>query len=303
MKVGPGCDHCYAELGNNRYYKGRHWGAQGPRRDVGNWRAKINEAKRAAIADGHKKRVFVASLADIFEKPMPMESAQAVPLDITTGDRRKELFEVIDNTPECTFLLLTKRPQNINKYMPDHWKDSCPSNVWFGCTVVNQAEADRDIPHLLQSPGFGNKFLSIEPMLEPINLDAIWIDCPTCNGDMTGCINEFGGMSCTHCLLSAYQGKVSGISWCIVGGESGHNLRPMRPEWVTSIMNQCKEARVPFFFKQWGAWKPMQYEAESGTIYRMIKNPDQHDGTWIDGKTYQDYPQSMTSPIQKSKVE
>lgn len=286
MKVGPGCDHCYAEVGNNRYYKGRHWGAQGPRRDVGNWRAKINEAKRAAIADGHKKRVFIASLADIFEKPMPMESAQGVALDITTADIRKEVFEVIDNTPECTFLLLTKRPQNIAKYVPDHWKLACPSNVWFGCTVVNQAEADRDIPYLLQSPGFGNKFLSIEPMLEEIDISKYFLqECPLCQ-------------SYHHCDCGTwwYGGTPS---WIIVGGESGHGARPMQVEWIDSIKQQCKEANVPFFFKQWGAWIPMAYETYLSIRHQMVKNPSQHDGTWIDGKTYQDYPQSMTSPITK----
>jgi len=223
MKVSPACDHCYAETNNNRYYAGRHWGKQGPRRDVGNWKAKINEAKRAAIKDGHKKRVFIASLADIFEKPMPLLGSDGVTIldDIDTGFLRRELFVEIDNGkyPNLMFLFLTKRPSNINKYIPENWKEGAPVNVMFGTSPVSQKTFDTLIPQLLQVNG--KRFLSMEPQLEQIIL--------------------------TNKLTNR---EVQGIDWIIQGGESGHHRRPFDTDWAYSMYNQCVGNGIPYFFKQ-----------------------------------------------------
>jgi len=297
MKVGPGCDHCYAEADNKHWRKGANWGPHAPRRRVKNCYEKLNAASRAAIKSGHKMRVFTSSISDIFEKPYPVEGEP----DITTHDLRLEYFKAIEQHPELTFLLLTKRPQNITKYIPEHWHAALPSNVWFGCTMVNQEEADRDIAHLLQAPGIGNKFLSIEPMLGPIELDAIWIDCPTCNGSMTSIVDESGGHVCGNCLhpIAAFrQGKVSGISWIIVGFESGHGARKGNPEWARSINRQCLEARVPFFFKQWGVYAPNgQTYTDGNGITHEVMQRGKNTGNLLDGKIHEEYPTSMTAAI------
>jgi protein gp37 len=295
MKVGPGCDHCYAERQNKWLKKGANWGPHSKRIEPRGWKDEIQKFRRKAIKLGCKLRVFMGSTMDIFEK--------AIPLDGVDGrdslDVRKEAFAIIEQSPELTFLLLTKRPQNIHKTIPAHWFGNLPSNVWFGCTIVNQEEADRDIPWLLESPGTGNKFLSIEPILGPIDLDPIWIDCPSCNGTMQGTIDDGGGHACPNCLEFP-QGKVSGISWIITGSESGPKARPANPDWFRSLRDQCKVAGVDFFFKQWGAWIPAGKRYMDGRgveIEVMEKSKKEHSVPILDGKVHQDYPQSMTAPL------
>lgn len=266
MKVGPGCDHCYAEADNKHWRKGANWGPHAPRRRVKNCYEKLNAASRAAIKAGHKMRVFTSSISDIFEKPYPIEGEP----DITMHDLRLEYFKAIEQHPELTFLLLTKRPQNIIKYIPEHWHTALPSNVWFGCTVVNQEEADRDIVHLLQAPGTNNKFLSIEPMLGPIEM--------------------FGEL--------AFQNQHNGISWVIAGGESGHGARPSNPEWYRSLRDTCLIFDVPFFFKQWGVYAPsgQTYTDGNGIVHEVMQR-GKNTGNLLDGKIYEDYPTSMTAAI------
>ena len=127
-----------------------------------------------------------------------------------------------------------------------------PPNVWLGATVVNQAEADRDIPKLLDVPA-RVRFLSMEPLLGPVDLTHIEVF----GGDAeiyplkgtTDCVDEEG----------APTADVPALDWVIVGGESGPNARPMHPDWARSIRDQCAAAGVPFFFKQWGEWRPMTH--------------------------------------------
>jgi protein gp37 len=151
---------------------------------------------------------------------------------------------MIAETPWLDWLLLTKRPdgwadrlhevvQNNHDggdMLASQWLDGdAPANVWIGTSVENQAAADERIPHLLNIPA-KVRFLSMEPLLGPVNL--------------TGFASPLWGR------LPANQF----ISWVIVGGESGHNARPVHPGWVRSLRDQCQGAGVPFFFKQWGEW-------------------------------------------------
>ena len=173
-EVSPGCDNCYAKAQNKWLRGGKHWSKQGPRLAIANWRKTILKAKRVAIETGHRVPVFVASIADIFEKEMPLENMEGK----TTDDIRQEFFEVAERTKECTFLLLTKRAVNINKMIPAHWMNGgMPDNVWFGASVCTQEEADKHIPHLLAALGIGNKFLSMEPLLGPIQIGN-WLGIP-----------------------------------------------------------------------------------------------------------------------------
>lgn len=159
QKVGPGCDNCYAEARNLRFSGGTNWGPGAPRRRTGaaNW-AKPIRWNREAKAAGIRPRVFCASLADVFDNAVDPQW-------------RTDLFHLIHQTPHLDWLLLTKRPGNIEKMLPSysHTQRMWP-NVWLGCTVVNQEEADRDARKLWRIPA-KVRFLSIEPMLGPIFLD------------------------------------------------------------------------------------------------------------------------------------
>jgi protein gp37 len=269
-KVGPGCDGCYAARQDAfRRWTPEGWG--GPRRrtsdttwkDPGKWNA---QAER----EGRRFRVFCASLADVFDNQVP-------------AGWRRDLFNLILSTPHLDWLLLTKRignaarmiaetlPDNIKALPADHPLAWPWPHVWIGATVVNQEEADRDIQKLLAVPA-RVRFLSIEPMLGPIDLTRIDID-----GDLeiyplkgtTDCVDGEGD-PCAD---------VPALDWVIAGGESGPHARPMHPDWARSLRDQCAEAGVPFLFKQWGEWIPMMGHAEGVPVRgEKHRHPD---GTYM----------------------
>lgn len=244
-KVGPGCDHCYAETRNNRF-GGGNWGAGAPRRRTSpaNWKKPL-KWNRDAAASGVRPRVFCASLADWLDKEVPFEWLA-------------DLLNLIRQTPHLDWLLLTKRIGNWDSRLDgvhahayygtddgdaelfdwiDGWLNGkAPANVWVGATVVNQKEADRDIPKLLNVPA-KVRWLSMEPLLDHVDLTS-WI----------------GG----HIGVCGYRVSPNPkwIDWIVVGGESGPSARPMHPEWVRNLRDQCLAADVPFLFKQWGEWAP-----------------------------------------------
>ena len=234
QKVGPGCDNCYAEVRNARFSGGQsvNWGPAAPRRRTSernrNLPLKWN-AEHAAFFAGHgrRQRVFCASLADVFDNAVP-------------GEWRADLFDLILRTPNLDWLLLTKRIGNVHGMLPPTVNDfgSVYPNVWLGATIVNQEEADRDIPKLLQTPA-AVRFLSMEPLLGPV---ALPFDR----------LNEWNFLAVSHQQPHAARS----IDWVIVGGESGPHARPMHPEWPRSLRDRCSTAGVPFFFKQWGEWLP-----------------------------------------------
>lgn len=152
-KVGPGCDHCYAEGWAKRSGLVR-WGVGAERRltTAANWRQPVKWNKSAAAA-GERPRVFCASLADVFDNEVPVSW-------------RKDLFKLIGQTPHLDWLLLTKRIGNVAQMITTQWLD-WPTNIWLGATVVNQDELDRDLQKLLAIPAT-IRFLSVEPMLGPI---------------------------------------------------------------------------------------------------------------------------------------
>lgn len=198
------------------------WGSGHARQrtSAANWRQPLLwERGHEAFAQmhGRRRRVFCASLADVFDNEVP-------------AAWRVDLLRLIEQTPNLDWLLLTKRIGNVNRSL-DEAAELMPevlrwplTNVWIGATMVNQAEYDRDVPKLLATPA-SVRFLSIEPMLGPIDL---------------GYLREW----------TASNRRL--IDWVIVGGESGHKARAIRPGWVESIRRQCAGAGVPFFFKQWG---------------------------------------------------
>lgn len=161
QKVGPGCDHCYAETRNARFSGGQaaNWGPGAPRRrtSASNWAQPIRwnaEAERT----GQRARVFCASLADVFDNATPPEW-------------RADLFRLIKATPNLDWLLLTKRVGNVSKMtgVAGGW----PANAWLGITVCNQPEADRDVMRALRVKAalkINVLFLSVEPLLDALQL-------------------------------------------------------------------------------------------------------------------------------------
>lgn len=176
------------------------------------------------------------------------------------------VFAVCALTPHHTHMILTKRSERMREYMTggtiarqsavwqamygyaktakaadvlDSWYGGPQPhqwplpNVWLGVSVEDQTRADERIPDLLATPA-AKRFLSCEPLLEAVSL-AEWI--------------EPAGLDTTLGLSNP------GLDWVIVGGESGPRARPMHPDWPRAIRDQCANAGVPFFFKQWGEWE------------------------------------------------
>lgn len=232
-KVSPGCDHCYAEqLMDTRMHRAR-WGAGQPRvrTSATNWREPVKWNARHAeffVANGRRQRVFCESLADVFDNAIDPAW-------------RRDLFDLIVDTPNLDWLLLTKRIGNVQQMVQAATLcDFLPSNVWLGATIVNQEEADRDIPKLLAVPA-RVRFLSMEPLLGPVDISRHLDYCEKL--DKHGISRRAGGqhIKCDkHC----------GISWVIAGGESGAGARLMHPDWARSLRDQCSAAGVPFFMKQ-----------------------------------------------------
>lgn len=267
MEVSPGCDHCYARTLSERW--GRDiWGNDKPRMEVKSWLTDLLKIQAKGKRSGVKQRVFIQSMSDLFEKPMPLIDSKGNSIDrITTGDLRDQLFGGIDigEFPDIIFLFLTKRPSNINKYIPEEWKVNPPSNVMFGTSPVNQETADKLIPQLLEVRG--KLFLSIEPML--------------------------GLMDIYRFLLTKK------IQWVICGGESGHSARFMDPQWVRFLKLQCNpiggSINIPFFFKQWGEYRPFEegdpYDKQLWcTDDPLIKVGTKAAGNTLDGKQYLNFP-------------
>jgi protein gp37 len=216
QKVGPGCDHCYAESRNARF-QGGNWGPGAPRRMMsdGYWRNPLRWNRQLA-AMGERQTVF-PSLCDPFDNAAP------------EGGRAR-FGALIEATPNLEWLLLTKRIGNAVDGLIEMFPNGVPSNVRVGATIVNHAEWLRDFPKMgAVRVAVGRRlFLSCEPLLGTIDLHA------------------FGPI----------WGKI--VGWVIAGGESGHEARPMHPDWVRSIRDQCATSGVPFLFKQWGEWAPRE---------------------------------------------
>jgi len=290
----PGCANCYAKkmAMRNPTVLGV-WGKNGTRPIAAEsaWKQPFRW-DRAAAVKGERHRVFCASISDIFEGPdtMPAEHWRRVSMA-----RARLMNEVIPQTPNLDWLLLTKRPQNcINAekgFIPASWKLAFPKNVWIGTSVENQKYADERIPHLLRVPA-AVRFLSCEPLLGPVTIpeeylrggETIHISMSVSgalrNKDLD-CFDHKDGRRMTRAEAEAELlrlqsqgvkvipcGECDGFStetgcpwhrepridWVIVGGESGPKARPMHWKWAHSLRDQCDNAGVPFFFKQWGEW-------------------------------------------------
>ncbi len=243
------------------------WGPGEPRALTSpeNWKKPLQWNKRAE-ANGIRERVFCASLADVFDNEVPQEW-------------RERLWNLITATPQLDWLLLTKRIGNAADMLPRN-RDGM-KNVWLGISVVNQLEADRDIPKLLATPA-NIRFLSMEPLLGAIDLTNLHLaylpemfgipqrDC--FYNALTGIGRMDRGGGVIEVATDEQQGN--GIDWVIVGGESGSGARPMHPDWARSLRDQCVTAGVAFHFKQWGEWQVVYDRDADDPDWRSCPNPE-----------------------------
>ena len=248
-KVSAGCQYCYAEALMDKRYGRVQWGPSGTRSktSLSNWRDPVRWNRKAARS-GEEWRVFCASLADIFEdwrdqvadhKGQPLfrctlcdseelcrvcmicTGNNVVPL--TLDHLRKDLFRLVENTPHLTWLLLTKRPENVRSMIPSWWWDKPQHNVWYGTSTEDQENLEKRLPELARIPAT-RRFLSVEPMLGPL---------------------EF-----------ASARGIESVSWAIFGGESaqgGAAARRCEPGWIEDGIAQCRKLDIAPFVKQLGS--------------------------------------------------
>jgi len=249
-KVSQGCKHCYAERVWQRLSAPRQPYAGRKFTDV-----QCHYERLEHPLHWKKPRmVFVNSMSDLFHEDVPDYFISRVFLEMS-------------RCPQHTFQILTKRHERMLAYMNGVLKSAkirvangYPTkfwplpNVWLGVSVEDQATADERIPLLLQTPA-AVRFVSVEPMLGPIDLNK------------------------RVCLVDKRRFKLTignYLDWVICGGESGPKARPMHPDWARSLCDQCKAAGVPFFFKQWGEWAPIDLWSP-GPAKQNAVMPD---GTW-----------------------
>lgn len=261
QKVSPGCHFCYAETlsgrnpkvlgvwgpasgGATRVVAADHgpagWGA--PRR----WNAELAKF----TPERRPWQGVFPSLCDPFEDwHGEMKNSQGEilcwpdstpdkPKLFTMNDVRRGFFQMIEETPFLTWLLLTKRPENILDMVPPTWRHAWPRNCWMGTSVENQEYADKRLPHLERIPT-PVRWVSYEPALGPLDFSE-WLCTVKVEHNGDGDTQEV-------------PVKPS-IGWLIVGGESGsrEEARRFEIEWAASAIRQCKEAGVPVFVKQLG---------------------------------------------------
>jgi len=178
------------------------------------WRQPLSWNRKAEEA-GQRRRVFLMSLGDFFERSRRDEIAWR---QDAAAQRVAKLWA---RTPWLDWLILTKRPSTMRSWQRRYRPRGLPPNVWAGVSVEDAICYPR-IAHLIDTKA-ALRFVSVEPLLGPVEL--------SCLGDW--------------------------INWVIVGGESGPQARPMRPDWARRIRDACRRAHVPFFFKQWGEWAPV----------------------------------------------
>lgn len=316
-KVSPGCDGCYAirdaiRLGANPHPKigPLFEGLAEMRAGSPEWTGVIRTvASRLTLPFSWRKpaRIFVSSQSDLFHEDVPNEFIARV-------------FATMVLCPQHQFQVLTKRHARMRsllsskefesdvlhaatglldsdppRWMVTEWRGWPLPNVWLGVSVETQHWADIRIPALLATPA-AVRFLSAEPLLGPVSL-ARWLDPKTAMllyGEAFGRRED--------------ERVVPALDWVIVGGESGPNARPMNPDWVRTLRDQCRAAGVAFHFKQWGNWQHVGELTEQGITVTVtengsggrgtlqggsvfLKRKHAHDTPELDGEVIQEYPQ------------
>lgn len=291
----PGCDHCWAAGIERRFGDG--WLSLKDGRFNGRVRP---HPERLDVPLKRRRPTVFAVWNDLFHEAVPWSF-------------RDKVYAMMQKRNNHQYLILTKRPEQMRNYvLSAMFDENCnyegiyeemealgvlddaplADNVWHGITVCNQAEAEEKIPVFLQVPG--KKFLSIEPMLGAVDLglSLFNIEIPD-HFDRDGRKYSFEGQE--------------GIDAVILGGETGPGARPMHPDWVRSVRDQCQAAAVPLFFKQWGEWmheSMNDFNSSSGAALssrnamyhtwlggtRSFRVGKERSGRLLDGRTHDDLP-------------
>lgn len=296
--VSPGCTNCYAMklAGTRLQHHPSRKGLTAPSKAGPVWTGEVrfnHEWLDQPLRWQRPRRIFVCAHGDLFHESVPDAWIDQV-------------FAVMALAPQHTFQVLTKRSARMRAYLTaegvekriihEAFRIDCEAgawmsadleiagvhplplpNVWLGVSAEDQPRADERIPDLLATPA-AVRFVSLEPLLGPIDLEAAWHGesalSVECWGDCGWCASGYPPLH--NCrkheppLVDVEKGR-SGLDWVIVGGESGD--RPMHPDWVRTLRDQCAHAEVPFFFKQWGTnlpWEPLDegvcWKSQAGEV-------------------------------------
>lgn len=222
VKVSKGCEHCYAESFSTRFGYGI-WGPKSGRRFFGDkhwneprvWNAQAEKA-------GVMTSVFSGSMCDIFE------------LREDLNPWRSKLFNLVEETPFLRWLLLSKRPENVEVMVPERWTvHGFPKNVWLGTTVEEQQYEDRVASLAIFDV---KRFVSVEPMIGAYMPNLWWP-----------------------------------IDWVIIGGESGPDCRTMKLVWAKNLLEACKVRSIPVFVKQLGGHPDKQHDPEKWPSFLQVQ--------------------------------
>lgn len=224
--VSPGCTNCYAMTWAARLQHMKLPAYQGVTQRVNGhdvWTGQLNLQASVLHKPLNRKKpttYFVNSMGDLFHEDVPEAWIDLV-------------FDVMRQCPQHIFLILTKRPERMRRYvMTTFYQTPCPLNIWLGISAEDQARFEAR-HELMLTARAANWFVSAEPLLGPLHI----------------------GKAGDWCR------------WLIAGGESGPGARAVKPAWVQSLRDQCAEQQIDFTFKQWGEWAP----TVSGDMRRVGK--------------------------------
>lgn len=299
-RVSEGCRNCYAERvaarfsGPGQAYEGLARMTDAGPRWTGEVRL-VEEHLRDPLKWKRPRRIFVNSMSDLFHESLDDFSIQRV-------------FDVMYNAEHHIYQILTKRPKRMMDFLNAHrgWWGDYPQwkHVWLGVSVEDQKTADERIPLLLKTPA-ASRWVSAEPLLGPIDLGRSHPCGYYCDPDEPDGLGHHDHDFWTH-------GINTSIKWVVVGGESGPNARPMHPRWARDLRDQCVDAGVQFFFKQWGMHLPAEeamrlnlngaheyVEAHpgcEGMAQLMVRVGKKAAGRLLDGREWNEMPEVATCP-------
>ncbi len=297
-KVTAGCRECYAERIHDMRHKAYLEGKKVPQQYAEPF-GKIQLMRERLLWSTSvrgRKLIFVDSMSDLFHEAIPTYFINKV-------------FDTMAACPEHIFQVLTKRIGRakavLSEYNPGVLSHTYPlPNVWIGTSVEIQETADKRIPLLLETPA-AHRFLSIEPLLGPTRPILGKRYCKNCNViHWTANPSGYGFVKqevyCPKCgyAYGYFDNSVgcSDIEWVIVGGESGPGARSLKSEWVENLQVQCERAHVPFFFKQWGEYAPVNAGINEpagwdGMVMKWLGKLKA--GHILNGKEYREMPKEM----------
>ncbi|MDI9393487.1 MAG: phage Gp37/Gp68 family protein [Synergistota bacterium] len=274
--ISMGCENCYAKRHAERFRGRFGYPADDP------FRVTFHEDRlEHPLRWAKPRKIFVCSMGDLFHDDVELEWLY-------------KIFGVIARCPQHRFMVLTKRPARMRIFfntpipVPGHYgyyikREGVPlevfNHLWLGVTAENQRTADERIPILLQIPA-AVRFVSVEPMLGPVDISP-WDKCDLCGRlrnsfDPDKILGVWGSSFC-HEHYNPFNGcegtyERHALDWVICGGESGPGARPMHPYWAQSLRDQCVNAQVPFFFKQWGEWESAEQPGTDVVLRRLESN-------------------------------